>query len=101
MLAFAGPLAAQDEIKQLRDPDPDVRCRAAEKLAKQGAAASVPALVEALKDSDAAVVKKALRALGAIGPGAKAAIPALRALHGKGRHVMLVEAALAKIHGGR
>ncbi|MHC4450603.1 MAG: HEAT repeat domain-containing protein, partial [Planctomycetota bacterium] len=65
------------------------------------AQAAVPALIEALGDPSAAVSKEAVRALGDIGPSAKAAIPALRALHGKGRHVMLVEASLAKIHGGR
>ncbi|MHC4451959.1 MAG: HEAT repeat domain-containing protein [Planctomycetota bacterium] len=76
LLLLAGSLAAQDEIKQLRDPDPDVRCRAAERLGKQGAA-SVPALVDALYDPSASVSAAAVDALARVGPAARIAVPRL------------------------
>jgi HEAT repeat protein len=97
-------IGARDALVELlHEKDRSVRASAARGLGRMRskAQAAVPALIEALGDPSAAVSKEAVRALGAVGPGAKAAIPALRALHGKGRHVMLIEATLAKIHGGR
>jgi HEAT repeat protein len=97
-------IGARDALVELlHEKDRSVRASAARGLGRMRskAQAAVPALIEALGDPSAAVSKEAVRALGDIGPSAKAAIPALRALHGKGRHVMLIEATLAKIHGGR
>jgi HEAT repeat protein len=58
------------------DKEKDVRTYAGQALAQIGPAA-VPALTDALKDADAGVRYRAARALGLIGPEAKAALPAL------------------------
>jgi len=80
VLTLAGSLAAQDEITQLGDPDPDVRIRAAERLGQLGAAAAVPALIDAAYDPSAYVAAAAVDALGRIGPPARDAVSRLEEL---------------------
>jgi HEAT repeat protein len=67
-------------VRQLRDPDPMVRCRAAHLIGHLGPEAkdAVPALIAALKDDKNSGLRyHAARALGDIGPAAKDALPAL------------------------
>lgn len=66
-------------IKQLGDPDANVRQEAARALGYIGLEA-VPALLKALGDPDANVRPEAASALGEIGPVAKQAIPELERL---------------------
>ncbi len=65
---------------RLKDPNPDVRRKAASSLAKIGASAkqAVPHLVAALESDDSVVRGRAAYALGLFGSRAKPAIPALR-----------------------
>lgn len=78
-LARIGLPALPALIAALKDPQADVRDRAAQALARMGPPAqeAVPALVAALNDTDWRVRRSAARALGQIGPGAEAAVPAL------------------------
>ncbi len=64
-----------------------------------GAAAAVPALVDALDDEEYSMRLQAVRALGKIGPAAEAAIPALQAIQDEGRIGSLAKQALEKITG--
>lgn len=61
------------------DPDPIVRGLAAIALRNQGKAsvAALPALIDALKDSEVSVRMMSANAIAAIGPGAADAVPAL------------------------
>ena len=80
-LAQLGPLAIPTLITELKDPDPRVRAAAAcavdymERVPVS--AALVAALTAALKDDHSRVRFRAARALKAVGPQAKPAIPAL------------------------
>jgi HEAT repeat protein len=78
-LGRIGPAAVPSLIETLRDPDPKVRLRAIEVLARMGGDAkdAVPELIRLLEDSDEGVRKAAIRTLGRIGPPAKEAVPAL------------------------
>ena len=82
-----------------------VRVNAEESLNKIGldAKATVPALIEALKDKDKDVRRDAAKALGIIGPTAKAAVPALiEMLKDKDVYVRRsAEGALDKIKDGK
>ncbi|MHC4819607.1 MAG: HEAT repeat domain-containing protein, partial [Planctomycetota bacterium] len=80
VLTLACSVAAQDEIAQLRDPDPNVRRRAAERLGEQRTAAAVPVLIDAAYDPSAYVSAAAVDALGRIGPAAREAVPWLEEL---------------------
>jgi HEAT repeat protein len=99
--AAAGAAAALAEA--LRDKDPDVRLAAAKGLwnVTKEADAVVPALVGLLGGQGAGEARRSflqtvLEALRRIGPGAKAAVPALTALaKDKNRHVQ--EAALSAL----
>ena len=73
------PSEVNSLIEELKDPNEDVRARAASALEEFGpeAKAEVPPLIGALKDEDEGVRSRAARALGNIGPEAKAAVPAL------------------------
>jgi len=77
----------QDALEPLRealknDDSPDVRRAAAQALGdiSPDAAATVPALTEALKDKSPAVKMAAARALGQYGAEARSAVPTLRTL---------------------
>jgi HEAT repeat protein len=63
----------------LRDPDANVRKKAAFTLGNIGASdpAALPALIEALKDADAGVRCEAILGLLKFGPAASQAVPAL------------------------
>ena len=78
-LGRIGPAAVPSLIETLRDPDPKVRLKAIEVLARMGADAkdAVPELIRLLEDPDEEVRKAAIRTLGRIGPAAKDAVPAL------------------------
>jgi HEAT repeat protein len=67
-------------IVELKAPAPSSRNAAAYEIASMGPAAApaVPALIEALDDSDAAVRFPVTVALGEIGPAAEAAVPRLQ-----------------------
>lgn len=80
VLALATSLRAQDDIAQLRDPDPNVRLHAAERLGAQRLAEAVPALIDAAYDPSAYVTAAAVDALGRIGPPARQAVPQLEEL---------------------
>jgi HEAT repeat protein len=70
-------------IKQLKDPDSDMRRGAAKKLAELGKDATTagPALIDAAKnDKDLFVRRFAAQALGDVGADPKTAVPALSAL---------------------
>ena len=69
-------------VAALRDPIAEVRCEAAEALARLGPAAveAVPALIAVLSDADPGVRWHSSLALAAIGPGG--AEPLVRALGG-------------------
>jgi HEAT repeat protein len=78
----AGGMPVSHWVEELRDPNPNKRKEAAEKLGNVGAAdpTAVPALVGALKDSNARVRGAAVLALGKPGSTAKAAVPTLQDL---------------------
>lgn len=78
-LGGIGAAAVPDLAQSLSDPNPLVRRRAADILARIGPEArdAVPALIRALDDRDEEVRKSAARALGEIGPAAKDAVPHL------------------------
>ncbi len=78
-LARIGPAAVPTLMKALESPEPYVRTRAAQAMARMGpeASAAVPGLTRALRDQDPDVRRAAARALGQIGPAAETAIPAL------------------------
>src|SRR6516162_5148467 len=82
VLCLAMPARAADIdglVKQLKDPDADVRRSAAKLLGEAGPEAkpAVAALSAALKDRDRYVRRYAAQSLGEIGPDAKAAVPSL------------------------
>jgi HEAT repeat protein len=92
-----GPRAAAavgDLVALLVDPDPRLRVAAAQALEAVGPAAApaVDALVSALSDPDRAV-RPAVKARGGIGPGARAALPALARLLRRGSWPEAEEAA--------
>jgi HEAT repeat protein len=66
-------------IETLQDPSPKARKKAVTKLGNAGTAdaAVFPALMEALKDTDAEVRCEAILALMKLGPAAREAMPAL------------------------
>ena len=78
-LGRIGAAAVPELSLALRDPNPLVRKRAADILARIGPAAkeAVPVLIQTLNDPDEPVRKAAMRALGEIGPEAKDAVPHL------------------------
>jgi HEAT repeat protein len=78
-LGRIGAAAVPALVEVLADPNPVVRRRAAQALARIGPDArdAVPDLIVALQDRNEEVRKSAARALGQIGPDARAAIPAL------------------------
>jgi HEAT repeat protein len=89
VLCAAGVTARADDamvdalIKQLTDPDSDMRRGAAKKLAELGKDAQTagPALITAAKtDKDLFVRRFATQALGEVGADPKTAVPALSAL---------------------
>ena len=75
------------------------RIQAIKSLARFGPLAvdAVPDLILVLQDENGVVAKKAIIALGMIGPSARAAIPALEAMQDKGNAPGLVEQALKRI----
>lgn len=72
-------LRREDQIRELKDPDPQVRRQAATGLASAQASArgAVPALASALEDADVGVRSEAARVLVELGPAAAQAVPAL------------------------
>lgn len=78
-LGGIGAAAVPELSRSLTDPNPLVRRRAADILARIGPEAqdAVPALIRTLDDRDEEVRKSAARALGEIGPAAKDAVPHL------------------------
>jgi HEAT repeat protein len=72
--------ALKQWIGDLKAESPQVRNAAAYEIASMGPAGAkaVPALIEALDDSEASVRFPATVALGEIGPAAKAAVPRLK-----------------------
>lgn len=78
-LGRIGEAAVPQLTLALSDPNPLVRKRAADVLARIGPDAkdAVPALIRSLGDRDEKVRKAATRALGEIGPGAAEAVPRL------------------------
>jgi hypothetical protein len=66
----------------LKRRDPDIRQKVAVLLFRYGSAArgAVPALIDVVRTEDRGVRLAAIKALGAIGPDAKEAVPALKAL---------------------
>jgi hypothetical protein len=78
-LGRIGEAAVPQLTQALSDPNPLVRQRAADVLARIGPDAkdAVPALIRTLGDRDEEVRKAATRALGEIGPGAAEAVPRL------------------------
>jgi hypothetical protein len=89
----------------LKDPEPGVRMMAAEVLASMGAKAA-PALLALLAACDAPdqhvhVQRSLADALGAIGPEARAGLPALRRFQKIPRVQWNADAAIAKIEGAR
>ena len=87
-----------EELQQGQTPQ---RIDAAKTLAGFGALAvdAVPALIIALGDENKALRTYAIKALGRIGPPAKAAIPALEALQDKNIAKFFVRRALQNIRG--
>lgn len=84
-LGRIGAPAVPALVQALQSPEPIVRQRAAEVLARIGpeAASAVPYLVRALHDPHEPVQRMAARALGQVGPLASEAVPELL-------HVLLV-----------
>ena len=81
---FLGEIRAETAvpalIATLKDDEALVRCAVAQALGEIRSEESVPALIEALKDDEASVRHAAIEALGAIGPPARPAVDALKAL---------------------
>jgi hypothetical protein len=99
----AGYPALDRLIAKLKDPDANVRLMSAAAIASQGrrAARAVPALIAACEvpGEDVQVQRSLADALGAIGPGAEAALPALRRLEAIPRVRWAARAAIRKITG--
>lgn len=78
-IARIGAPAVPDLLRSLRSPDPQVRLKTIEVLARIGSDAqdAVPDLVQLLDDEDPRVRRAAARTLGRIGPAASEAVPAL------------------------
>ncbi|HVR34535.1 MAG TPA: HEAT repeat domain-containing protein [Methylomirabilota bacterium] len=74
-----GSVVALEAGRLLADPKPGVRIDAAQLLKNLGPEAkpAIPALIEALQDENADVLRFAAQALGSIGPEARAAVPGL------------------------
>jgi len=104
-LGALGPTArdaAPALIDYVKNGDTRSRPDAATALAKVGGPGLtevVPTLTQALNDRDADVRHAAVRALGALGPAARSALPALKDLRSQGResHSGDVEAAIRTI----
>jgi len=88
-------------IARLKDPDENVRMMSAEAIARQGkrAARAVPQLIALCEDASqhVHVLRSAANALGAIGPEARPALPALRKLEAMPRARWAARAAIAQI----
>ena len=86
-------------VQQLRSRTSDERWVAAWAMGMFGefAAPAVPALVEALTNSDQRVQRQSMDSLGAIGPKAKSAREALERLRDDPKHRWAAEACLRKI----
>jgi HEAT repeat protein len=87
-----GDVNIQEQIQRLGSSDPSERTDGAAKLglaAASGAEASaaVPALTDALKDSESQVRRLAAYALMEIGPKAKASVPALQEALSRARDI--------------
>lgn len=95
-LARLGDLGPDDLAAAMDDPAPGVRARAAELSVPRGEEA-VAALVGLLEDPVAHVAEAACFALGEIGPGASAAVPALSHTAGAHRDPLVREAAVAAL----
>ena len=79
-LGKLGPAAApavDDLVRVLEDPEENVRAEAVIALGRIASAAAVPALVDRLRRDNGWVREEAARALGRIGPSARAAVPDL------------------------
>lgn len=78
-IARIGAAAVPELRRSLRSPDPQVRLKAIDVLARVGSDAepAVPDLVQLLDDEDPRVRRAAARTLGRIGPAAAEAVPAL------------------------
>ncbi|MFM7103468.1 MAG: HEAT repeat domain-containing protein [Verrucomicrobiota bacterium] len=78
----SGPKASLEAELGKLGGDADAKVNALNEIAQLGgqAAPAVPKLMELLKDPDPVVLRTAAYALGSIGPKAKAAIPALKAI---------------------
>lgn len=95
-LARLGDLLPDDLAVAMDDPAPGVRARAAELSVPAGEGA-VTALVQLLGDPAPQVAEAACFALGEIGPGASAAVPALCRTAGDHREPLVREAAVAAL----
>ena len=94
--------AAEPLIRVLASEDPWLRRVAAKGLGVAKAAEGVAPLAKTLEDPDWIVVQHAIEALGAIGPAAAAAVPALERLRDKPDGLDwsdAIEPALKKIRG--
>jgi len=100
ILALTTGAFGEDSKALLADADPARRLRAAEALARSGAAAAVPELAECLVDEDASLRAAAARALGSAGPAAKGALPALERLFDDPETAVRTEAYAAVIRVG-
>lgn len=102
--AFAAQPTLHDLIAAVNASDQPARLVALDSLGLMGpkAAAAVPTIAAALKDSSAAVRAHAAQALGAIGAAAKPAVPELAVLIADPDRVVRREAieAIARIHPG-
>lgn len=89
--------------RRVKDPDTGVRMMAADAITRQGAGAkpAFDALLVAaqVKDEHPHVQRSVANALGAIGPDAKAAVPALRELAKIPRVRWAADLAIKKIGG--
>lgn len=94
------PEVASAILKVLKeDESSDVRGEAATILGELGDPAVVPALIEALRDSDRYVRQEAVRALREIGPHAHCALPALKkVMQNAEEDVTVRELAASAIH---
>ena len=68
-MAFLRKKRFEEHLEELKDPDPDVRSRAAQDLADLGDKKAVPHLVNALNDKDKRVRWRVVYALGDFGEG--------------------------------
>lgn len=71
-------------IRKLKRGDPRTRATAARALGEMRDEAAVPALIQALKDTNPEVRLSVVQALGRIGPKAQGAVPALRGMRADG-----------------